>query len=59
MDDPIPLDQDGNPIFPPGEELLLLLQEGDIDPDNLPNLPIFDDGDGTENNGDLPRTFFL
>ena len=59
MDDPIPLDQDGNPIFPPLEELESLLEQEGIDPNDLPNLPIFDDGDGTENNGDLPRTFIL
>ena len=58
MDD-LPLDQDGNPVFPPLEELQLLLEEGDIDLNDFPSLPIFDDGDGTENNGDPPRTFFL
>ena len=59
MADKIPVDQDGNPVFPPLEELQSLLEEEGIDPDNFPDLPIFDDGDGSENNGDAPRTFIV
>ena len=55
----LPLDENGNPVFPPLEELQSLLEEEGFDPDDFPNLPIFDDGDGSENNGDLPRTFML
>ncbi len=52
-------DEDGNPVFPLSEELQALIESGELDPDNLPNLPIFHDGDGTENHGDKPRTFVL
>lgn len=59
MDDLFPTDENGDLIFPPLEEFQSLLESGDLDPDALPDLTIFDDGDGSENNGDLPRTFVL
>jgi len=54
MDEELPLDQDGNPVFPLEEELQALIDQGEIDPDDL-EFPIFNDGDGTENNGDKPK----
>lgn len=51
-------DEDGNPIFPLSEELLAMIESGEIDPDDI-ELPIFDDGDGTEDRGDRPRLMVL
>ena len=59
MADNLPLDQNGNPVFPPVEELQALLEEEGIDPNNFPDLRVFDDGDGSEQRGDSPRTFAL
>ena len=56
MADPIPVDQDGNPIFPLEEELLLEL--GLLGVENG-RFPVFNDGNGTENNGDPPRLIVL
>ncbi len=49
MDD-LPLDVDGNLVVPT-EDQLFLIPEGYYPDDFLPA------GDGTENNGDLPRFF--
>jgi hypothetical protein len=59
MADSLPLDQNGNPVFPLEEELQSLLEADGTNLDDFSDLPVFDDGDGTESNGDLPRTFVL
>ena len=58
MDDLLPLDQEGNPVFTEIDELRTMLESGELDPDDL-DLPVFSDGDGTENRGDRPRLMVL
>lgn len=63
MANDVAYDQDGNPIFPPLEELQSLIDSGEIDPDDPDptegQIAVFDDGDGTENRGDAPRLMVL
>ncbi len=52
MDDELVLDVDGNPVTMLEEQLQLLIDAG-LAPELLPA------GDGTENNGDLPKVTYL
>ena len=60
----LPLDQNGNPVFPPIEQLQSLIEEGITEAeiiafDKQSEQPIFDDGDGSETSGQQPRIFIL
>ena len=52
MADELVPDVDGNPVAPLEDQLELLLESGLL-PEFLP------EGDGSENNGDKPKTFAL
>ena len=60
----LPLDQNGNPVFPTAEELQALIDQGltedeiiafDEDSEQI----LFDDGDGSETSGDQPKVFIV